>query len=441
VAESLLGLWRAEGAAAVLARARDHAAEARRRRSFRRVALAELPASAVLHLAAEPPVPWLGGVPAQLGTRLGELARLRPTALLYPRRGGLRVEVVEEGARRAAELPLPPDTVADEQVWALAVREVANRLRARLLHVEGAAGLPHAALAALARERPLVLALHDFALCCPRPNLFDPATGSACEPCGDADTCAGRLAAAGHERAPEAALWREQGGELLGAARCIVYPSEYLRRAHARLFGDGGRMERIIAPGIAASRLEPWRWPWAPRRFPARIAFVGGGGAHKGSALLAAVVEEWHRRGLPAVAWQVLGGGGSHELRALRRLPGVTVHGYYRHGSLPDLLRSREVALTLLLPQVPESFSLVLSECWAAGVPVLALGQGALGDRLASQGGYLLPATAGRDEVIATLERWVGGDLAFPAAPIPPPTAAAAAADYAHLFDELLVSG
>jgi glycosyltransferase involved in cell wall biosynthesis len=436
----LVRLWRAEGAWALLARARDHGAEARRRRGFRRVALRELPAVPVLHVAATPPAPWLGGVPAQLGTRLGELERHRPTALLFPWRRGWRVEVVHGAERLAAELPAGAAPADEDGRWGAAVREVAAALRSRLLHVEGAAGLPHTTLAELAREQPLVLALHDFTLCCPRPNLFDERSGVACSPCADAATCAARLLAGGHAAAADAEEWRAQGAALFAAARCVVYSSEYLRRAHVELFGGAGRMWRTIAPGIHRSPLEPWRWPWTPRRRSARIAFLGGGGAHKGSALLAAVLAEWDRRGLPPVRWEVLGGGGGDQLRLLRRLPAVRVRGYYRHGTLPQRLRTGWFELALLLPQVPESFSLALSECWAAGVPVLALAQGALADRLAAGGGHPLPATAGRDEVIAAIQRWIVGELPLPPPPPPAPTAAAAAVAYTELFDELLAA-
>ncbi len=183
--------------------------------------------------------------------------------------------------------------------------------------------------------------------------------------------------------------------------------------------------------------MSPWRWPWTARSAAPRIAFIGGGSPHKGSALLAAAIAEWTRRGLPRVRWEVLGGGGADRLRALRRLPGVHVRGYYRHRSLGALLRRRRVELALLLPQVPESFSLVLSECLAAGVPVMATAQGALVERLPAGGGHLLPEHATADELAAALADWISGRLAMPAAPPPVPTTAAAAAAFARLYEEL----
>ena len=428
----LAELLRAEGPKSVVDRARDHWSAARRRRRFHATELAALPAVPVLRVAAAPPVPWLGGVPAQLGALMHQQERHRDTALLYPWRAGMRLEVAADGCRFAAHLG-----DVDGASWAAGIGRAADAVRARLVHVEGAAGLPLDGLAALAHQRAVVLSLHDFALFCPRPNLYDERRGAPCGYCADGAICQATLAASGHPGAAHALHWRERGGALLLACRCVVYPSSFLLAAHRRLFGSAGAEPRVIAPGIEQPRLSPWRWPWTVRSPVPRVAFLGGGGAHKGSLLLAAVIAEWERRGLPRVRWEVLGGGGAEQLRALRGRRGVRVRGYYRHGSLGGLLRAHRVELALLLPQVPESFSLSLSECLAAGVPVMALAQGALGERLAAGGGYLLPHSAGAEQVVTVLHDWIAGRLAMPAPPPPMPTSGAAAATFARLFDEL----
>jgi len=434
----LLGeLWRAEGPAGVVDRLRDHFAAARRRRRFRPTPLAALPEVAVLRVAAAPPVPWLGGVPAQLGALMHQQERHRDTALLYPWRDALRLEVVADGRRLAARLEGGVGEDDKGELWAAGVERAVTAVGARLVHVEGAAGLPLPGLLALARRRPTVLSLHDFALFCPRPNLYDPRRGAPCGYCHDAQTCRETLLASGHPGAARALGWRATGAELLAAARSVVYPSQFLLDAHQKLFGTAGSQPRVIEPGIEVPRLSPWRWPWTPRTAGPRIAFLGGGGPHKGSLLLAAVVEEWTRRALPALRWEVLGSGGAQHLRSLRRLPGVRVRGYYRHGSLGTLLRERRVALALLLPQVPESFSLSLSESLAAGVPVMAPAQGALAERLAGGGGYLLPESASVADVVAALAEWSAGRSELPPPPPPMPTSGAAAASFARLFDEL----
>lgn len=433
----LVELWRGEGARSLLARLADHLAMARRRRRFRRVELDELPRAAVLHVAATAPVPWLGGVAAQLGDRLREEERQETTALLFPWRREMRLEVTA-GRRRlwalVAQRPRP-GVCREDAAWATAVRLSMGVLRSRLLHVEGAAGLPPQTLLELARERPLLLALHDFALFCPRPNLYDEQLGRSCGACADAATCRGRLEACGHAAAPLAAGWRDTGGELLRAAAAIVYPSAFLRDAHRALFGQAGAAQ-TIAPGIPPAGSLP---PRAAGGTP-RIAFLGGGAPHKGAALFTATVREWQRRGRHDVEWHVLGGGGPAQLHELRRL-GVCVHGYYRHGALARRLQRLGIDLVLLLPRVPESFSLVLSETLSAGVPVLAVAAGALTERLAAGGGALLDEQADAKQVASALERWVSGRLDVPSPRGPIPSTAEAAAAMLELQARLLATG
>ncbi len=102
------------------------------------------------------------------------------------------------------------------------------------------------------------------------------------------------------------------------------------------------------------------------------------------------------------------------------------MRGYYRAGALPRLLRRDRIDLALLLSIVPESYSLALSECRAAGVPVLAFDHGAVADRIRAEGGGLLvePA-AGAAGIAARL-----ADIASGRAE-PPPLAADLAADEA----------
>ncbi|MBW8767845.1 MAG: glycosyltransferase, partial [Geodermatophilales bacterium] len=97
-------------------------------------------------------------------------------------------------------------------------------------------------------------------------------------------------------------------------------------------------------------------------------------------------------------------------LLRLRRLPRVRVRGYYRSGSLVDRLRQEGVDLALLLSIVPESYSLALSECLAAGVPVVAFDHGAIAERLRRHGGGLLvePA-AGAQGIAAAVAARVNG--------------------------------
>ena len=134
------------------------------------------------------------------------------------------------------------------------------------------------------------------------------------------------------------------------------------------------------------------------------------------------------------------GGYGHDNLLALRRVSGVQVRGYYRAGSLSRLLARQDASVALILSTVPESFSLVLSEAWAAGVPVIAPATGAFVERMraasvqgvgehadaghAGTGGLLLSEDASDEEILDAVER--ARRMSWPALPAPPTAAEAA---------------
>jgi glycosyltransferase involved in cell wall biosynthesis len=385
-------------------------------------------------VGAYPPAPRFGGVQAQWQTRLAAEEALGPVARLYPEAGGagdagayrLEVSTGPGGERRALHHPgrPPAPRALRDPDFEAAVAWAAERAGARALHVEGVAGLPPASLLRLAQEGlPLVLALHDFALFCPRPHLLEEPSRRFCGYCRDLDRCAACLGAA-----PEfQSRWREAGGALLAAAAAAVFPSEFLERAHAELFGPLPAGSRVIPPALPP----PGPLPGTPPAGPVRhLAMVGGVQAHKGAEVFMDVVERLAAGGTD-LSWSAYGGGDPALLARLHRLGGrVRVRGYYGAGSLPRLLRRDRVDLALLPSIVPESFSLVLSECRAAGVPVLAFDLGAVGERLRQGGGGLaVPLESGAAGLATLAAAVIAGErtvppLAAPAGSEPGETAA-----------------
>lgn len=360
----------AEGAAAVRDRIRDHAAEAIRRRSYSPMPAGWRPEAPipVLLATSAPPVPWLGGVPSQLRTRLEAEGRARSIALLYPLgpTGGWRLEV-RSGAERWF-LGLPP-------AFDVAVRQAAERIGARAVHAEGLAGLPLASLLQLAGEgMALVLSLHDFAALSPFPHEWP-------------------LGAHAERRALSA--------ELFQAAAAAIFPSEFLRRFHAEQLPGAAELAagrwHVLEPPIASTVALP-RPPARPLR---HVAFVGSMQPHKGSQVFLETVRRLAGSGL---RWSACGGGDAETLRTLRRL-GVRVRGYYRSGSLPALLQKEGVDLALLLSTWPEAHNLVLSECVVAGVPAVAFALGALAERVPRlEAGRLVPLEEGAAGIAAAVE-------------------------------------
>jgi glycosyltransferase involved in cell wall biosynthesis len=365
---------------------------------------------AVLNLLPTRPAVRLGGVQVQLQARLAAESEERPVALLFLagpawrllRPGGPpRGERVTTGPSRAAALS------AGE--LSAAVRAAMARVGARAVHVENLAGLSPDVLLALAGDGVrLVLGIHDFAPFCPRPHLIEAATGSFCGYCTDPVRCAACLASAGPTVPGFQERRRTVSGALLAAAEALVYPSGFARDAYRALFpGLDPVRQGVIPPAVALPVGE--RLPSRARGPVRRIACLGPVKPHKGGAVLLDAVRLLSGAGGPRLTFRVYGGGDPELLGPLGRLPGVEVRGSYRAGSLPGLLAADRIDLALLLSVWPETHALVLDECAAAGVPVVAFDMGAQGARVRELGlGPSVPPALGARGVadaVATLAR------------------------------------
>lgn len=393
---------RTEGLLSVRDRTADRIAEARRRRSFTSAPSSWRPASPVpvLTLSAAAPAPRLGGVQAQLLRRIENEAE-RSTALLYPEAGRWRLEVETGGERRAMSFPgNPPSPIAlEDAAFEGAVREAVRIVGAGTVHAEGLAGLPPVSLLRLRPEGlDLTLSLHDFAPFCPRPHLLEHPHLRFCWYSRDLARCGNCLR---QDWPIEDDFQRERRqieAELLATASSLTFPSEFLQRTYMELFpGLSPERQRVVAPAGAEVAPLPHRQPRPVRH----VALVGGVQVHKGALVFEGVVRRMEGEGL---RWTAYGGGDADLLARLRRLPRVRVRGYYRNGTLPHLLRRDKIDLALLLSIVPETYSLVLDECVAAGVPVLAFDLGAVSDRLPRlRAGRLVPLEEGAEGVVRAL--------------------------------------
>lgn len=440
-------MLRAEGVRAVWSRTADRLREDRRRRSFTvvpagRFALPE--AIPVLNLLSTPPLPRLGGLQAQLLSRIELESARRPLALLYPQPGGYRLEV-SAGRRRQAldlpggepRLPLAESDPGLERV----VLEAADRTGARAVHVEGLASLPLASLLRLQRSGLLLLlSVHDFSLFCPRPHLLEIPGLRFCGYSRDRERCLRCLRASWPVAESHLDRHRQVAAELLAAAAGVTYPSEFLRRQHLELFpGLDPARQRVIEPSLLAHPLPARRAERPAGRNPVRrVAFIGSFLPHKGAQVFTEVLDGLSGE-FPRVSWSVYGGGDADLLHRLRRRHRVRVRGYYRAGTLPALLRRDRIDLALLLSVVPESYSLALSECLEAGVPVLAFDHGAIAERLSRQsadrsGNLLVSPGAGASGVTALLREVLRGERSLPDRE---PAAEAPARGTAEAFAEL----
>jgi glycosyltransferase involved in cell wall biosynthesis len=418
---------RAEGAAAVRDRVLDRWSETRRRGPFDAAPpRGDASAAPVLNVIGVEMAARLGGVPLQLRARLRHESLARPIALLARQANGdflLEQWNGQRWQRRAFASGggWNGDPLSDEPGWIDSVRTASRLVGARAVHVENLAGLSLASLTHLAApDLPTVVSLHDFSAFCRRPNLWQ-SSGGFCHYSCDNERCGRCLAASAAPLAIDQPRHRALAVQALAAATALIFPSSFLRTRLAQLvpWGDGPTCD-VVSPGAAGARQ-------AIRR-PGEVAFIGGGADHKGGARLPALARALVARG---AAVTVYGGNGDDNLRALRQIPRVRVRGYFRAGMLPSLLARQGAAVALLLPGVPESFSLGLSEAWAAGVPVVAPAHGALRERLERGGGTLLSAEPSDEEIVAAIDRV----RQAPVSAIPlPPTASDAARRHLEIY-------
>lgn len=419
-ARLLLELLWSEGAAAVGDRLWERWRERRRQRRFPLRSegsipgprIVESPRPALLYLST-PPAPRLGGVQAQLLSRLREFEeRGQPYALLYPchpHSQRYRLEV-SSGTRWSCELEGPrlrsPGALTQPD-FRDTLRRAVEVSRAGVIHLEHLGPAPSTSGVELhAQGFPLVVSVHDFGLFCSRPHLLERPHGRFCHYSQDATRCTQCLQQDWIVEADYQQRRRQAAQSLLRAADAVVFPSMFLRNRFRSLFEDlDTQRQHVLEPFSLGSAAEPRPLLRGSRRRKLlRVAFVGRVEHYKGSRIFERIVESLEE--FPRFRWHVLGSGDRNTLLRLRHR-GVRIRGYYRQGSLPKLLQHLDIDLVLLLSIVPESFGLTLSEAQRAGAPVLAFDHGALGQRLRQEGGgWLIPPPREEDEV-ATVGRVV----------------------------------
>lgn len=407
----------------------DHLAEALRRLRYRQIdgdAARARGAFPVLDLTAAQPVPWLGGSQLLLGARLEREGARRPLAMLYPDRTHWRLEL-RRGDWRAhlcLEAPAPSPRRLDHPEEVSLVSAAVDRVGAELIHLHGLAGWsPRALLEAIRRPVRLVVSLHDFSGFCLRPHLFELPEQRFCGFSRDETRCARCLAQSwslpdGFQSKRRAAM-----AELLGSAEALLFPSTFLAQAYDALFPGLPARRLIVPPTSSVPAQVSRRVPASP---PRHLALVGSVQPHKGAEVFERLVRDWSG---PPVRWSSFGNGDPDWLDRLRQA-GVRVRGYYRTGTLTELLVREQVDVALILSIVPESYGLVLDECAAAGVPAVAFAHGALAERLPRFGaGRLVPLEAGVAGVTAA--------LADPFPPVPPTEAPDAVEAHLALYRSL----
>lgn len=247
------------------------------------------------------------------------------------------------------------------------------------------------AIAAAQRIRlPLVVTLTDYFAACLRINLVD-LDGRPCDGPEGGRACARKCPLPAWSEAALRAR-HEQFAAVLAYAGSRVVPSQHVAQRYRAAF-PGLRFD-VIAHGIDLLALGAAPAPAAAESRPLTLGFVGSLVAAKGLDVLLRALAR-----LPGVPLRLKVAGGFHgdrvyqdELRALAAADArVELLGMLEPAAVAALMRGLDL---LCLPsKVPESFSLVVHEAAALGVPALVGHLGAPAEAIARSGaGQVIPA-------------------------------------------------
>lgn len=308
---------------------------------------------------------------------------------------GELVEVEQAALNRPIRLAEHAGAEYDRVLAGLLVRHAIELVHVRHFAWHGL-GLP---LVARALGIPLVVSLHDFYMLCASLKLLD-AEGEPCPGCcTDAPgQCRAELwpeAEVPRLRGAWARRWREQTGATLAAADALVTTSPHARARHVEAFPDLARADfRVIPHGRDFPVLAAARMTSLAGR-PLRVLLPGHLDIAKGLGLVRAMAALDEGR---TVEFHILGtaAGGATE-------PGIVLHGPYARDEFAERARAIAPDIGAVLSRWPETHSHTLTELWAAGLPVLGLDLGAVGERLRAQGGGWL--VSGDASPASVLER------------------------------------
>jgi len=263
--------------------------------------------------------------------------------------------------------------------------EVLTRHDIALIHIQHLIGLtfdlPELAAAI---GIPVVMSLHDFYLACPSVNLLDE----------QLRYCRG-VCTEGEGRCPTPVflpddlplkhrfvhLWRHETAELFKTVPRFVTPSADTKERYVATFGAevGPRIE-VIEHGRDFRRQRSFAR--APREDePVRLLLMGGINKSKGATLVAELAQAGIAAG---VRLEILGKvepGFEHVAHC---------HGEYQRDEVLARLAVIRPTFIGVFSLWPETHCYVLSEAWAAGIPVITGPLGAPAERIHEHGGGLV---------------------------------------------------
>ncbi len=221
------------------------------------------------------------------------------------------------------------------------------------------------------------LTVHDYFGLCPQVNLLPRLDGLYCGEPGPA-ACNACIADRPSHGARDILAWRLEYAWQFREAERVICPSADVRDRLVR-FGLGERA--IVAPHEPVMG-GPWPLrPLKPKKGgKLRVALIGILAAHKGAAMVEAVMEAAD----PATLEFHLIGDVEDDFPAEARTR-LRIGGRYQEADLPALIRQARPHVLWFPASWPETYSYTLSAGIESGLPIVASRLGALPERLAGR--------------------------------------------------------
>ena len=359
----------------------------------------------VLHLVHQYLPEHIGGTELYTQALARELAAHgHDVSVFYPR-GGERVGMerrIEDGvqiwaARTGSDSPTRRFLATfGDRALETNFEDVLGEVRPEIVHVEHLMGLPATFIDALRRQRlPFIITLWDFWWICANAQLLTNYDQQICNGpraylnCARCATTRAGKPGLWPARLPLAGLlaWRNRllRQVMLDASRLIA-PTEFVRRWYQE-HGVSAEKLIVLPPGLEEHRTVP-RSSLQGR--PLRAAYIGGLSWQKGVHVL---VEAFGRLTERAELW--IAGDETADPAYVSRLransgPGVRFLGRLSRDQVWETLSQVDVVAVPTLWY--ETFSFIVSEAFAAGIPVIASSLGPLADRVRhGEDGFLAP--------------------------------------------------
>jgi GT2 family glycosyltransferase/glycosyltransferase involved in cell wall biosynthesis len=342
-----------------------------------------------------------GGVQNTTLDLLRVVSRTHPCVLLttglgewtireFPQTTGEQQTVIRFATPWKLSLPLDAARVTS-------LRTLCKRYGIRVAHVRHMLGNAPEIVDILKSENiPVVFSVHDFYTVCPTVKLLDE-QGSYCGgrctegqgDCPGEGRYAERFPFLKHRYVNE---WRRRTAAALARCSSLVSTSRHVRDVVVQAMPELNLATwNVIEHGRDTRMFQQCARPPGGGRLV--VLFFGQLTEPKGAEVLRRLCELNRERGEP-FEMHFLGTRGSFSYQEVD----ATWHGEYRREELPQKLAKIRPTVTLIPSQWPETYCHVLTESWAAGVPVVASEMGALATRVRQHGGGWLVSDIGDAE-------------------------------------------